>query len=181
MDVWYVSYGSNVSLTRLSCYLAGGRADGSMRHNPGARNAALPRDDRVIDLPGLVSFVGSSPQWLGGVAWYDHDTPGPAHGRAWLLESSQLEDLVAQENHVPVGSVAIGPELWEAGGLMDVPAYRRLVRFDDIDGVAAYTFTRPDRLAPTPPSPAYLDTIGRGLIEAGIDEAVAAAYLARCV
>ena len=176
-----MSYGSNISLTRLSCYLAGGRADGSMRHNPGARNPEMPRGHRVIDLPGRVSFVGSSPQWLGGVAWYDHATPGPAYGRGWLLESTQLEDLVAQENHVPVGSVGIGAELWEAGGLMDVPAYRRLVRFDDIDGVAAYTFTRPERLAPTPPSPAYLDTISRGLIEAGVADTAAAAYLARCV
>jgi hypothetical protein len=64
---------------------------------------------------------------------------------------------------------------------MDVPAYRRLVRFDDIDGVAAYTFTRPERLAPTAPSPAYLDTIRGGLIEAGIDTSAAATYLASCL
>jgi hypothetical protein len=120
VDIWYVSYGSNILGSRLLCYLEGGRAPGARRRNPGCRNPTPPTADRVTQLPGRVGFVGNSPQWAGGVAWYDHDTSGPSPGRAWLLEASQFEDLVAQENHVDVGTVRIAASLWDDGGA-DLP------------------------------------------------------------
>jgi hypothetical protein len=76
-EVWYVSYGSNMAVERLTCYLEGGRPPGGTRANPGARDPRPPRRMIPVDLPGSVYFAGDSRQWGGGVAFYDHETPGP--------------------------------------------------------------------------------------------------------
>src|SRR6476646_10736099 len=81
--VWYVSYGSNMSAARLTAYLEGGRPPGGSRAHPGARDGTPPARSIPVDLPGSLYFAGESPQWGGGVAYYDHDTPGftAARGR----------------------------------------------------------------------------------------------------
>ncbi len=56
---------------------------GGTRANPGARDRRLPERSIPVDLPGTVYFAGDSPQWGGGVAFYDHDDPG-AGGRPRL-------------------------------------------------------------------------------------------------
>ena len=101
-DVWYVSYGSNMSAGRLAMYLEGGTPPGGNRTNPGARNSALPRRSVPVDLPGALYFAGDSPQWGGGVAFYDHDAQEPGQGgptaaRAYLITAEQLADVAAQE------------------------------------------------------------------------------------
>src|SRR6187431_3816575 len=75
-QVWYVSYGSNMSWRRFACYIEGGTPPGGSRRNPGARDRRLPERIIPVDLPGTVYFAGESPQWGGGVAFYDHATPG---------------------------------------------------------------------------------------------------------
>ena len=74
--VWYVSYGSNMSADRLACYIEGGVRPGGSRDEPGRpRPDACRRGDIPVDLPGTLYFAGESPQWGGGVAFYDHASP----------------------------------------------------------------------------------------------------------
>src|SRR6185312_15485359 len=92
-DVWYVSYGSNMSEARLTAYLEGGVPPGGNRSNPGARDSSPPRRSVPVDLPGCVYFAGHSPQWHSGVAFYDHDAEGgPAAARAYLVTAHQFAD-----------------------------------------------------------------------------------------
>ena len=75
--VWYVSYGSNMAADRLACYLEGGRPPGGIARQPRVpATGACRRADIPVDLPGTLYFAGESPQWGGGVAFYDHDEPG---------------------------------------------------------------------------------------------------------
>ncbi len=57
-DVWYVSYGSNMSGARLTAYLEGGVPPGGTRANPGARDDSPPRRSVPVDLPGALYFAG---------------------------------------------------------------------------------------------------------------------------
>ena len=49
---------------------------------PGARDSSPPRRSVPVDLPGALYFAGDSPQWHGGVAFYDHDGEGGPTARA---------------------------------------------------------------------------------------------------
>lgn len=172
--VWYVSYGSNMSAARLACYIEGGRPPGGVRANPGARDARLPARSVPVQLPGALYFAGASPQWGGGVAFYDHDSPGPTPARAYLVTVAQLADIAAQEMYrvpdpddpreeVLVGGLTEGRH--EAG-----PGhYETLVQVGEHDGLPMLTFTAPhglDHVTHTEPSAAYLEMLSVGLREA---------------
>ena len=92
-----------MAAARLACYLEGGCPPGGIRANPGARDTTPPGAVRPVDLPGTTYFAGESPQWGGGVAFYDHDEPGRTAARAYLVTAGQLADIAAQEMYrVPV-------------------------------------------------------------------------------
>src|SRR3546814_1333543 len=97
--LWYVSYGSNMSLVRLRCYLEGGCPPGARVTYAGARDSTLPAADVAVELPGSLYFAGESRTWGGGVAFYDHDVPGPTPARAYKITAEQLADGAAQEMH----------------------------------------------------------------------------------
>src|SRR3954454_19089485 len=86
---------------RLACYLLGGRPPGGARDHPGARGRRLPERSIPVDLPGTLYFAGESPQWGGGVAFYDHATPGFTAARGYLVTAGQLSDIAAQEMYRP--------------------------------------------------------------------------------
>lgn len=44
-QVWYASYGSNLSSRRFSCYLCGGRPPGAIRTYPGAHDRTAPAEN----------------------------------------------------------------------------------------------------------------------------------------
>jgi hypothetical protein len=184
-DVWYVSYGSNMSWERLGCYLAGGRPPGAARSYVGARDRTLPRDDVAVELPGRLYFAGQSPVWGGGVAFYDHDEPGPTPARAYRITAEQLADVAAQEMHrIPVE----GDPLEEVivGGLDEgrheagPGHYETLIEVGRLDGLPMLTFTAPhgcDAVPHTPPAPAYLAMLADGLRSSrGWDDEQVAAY-----
>ena len=188
MDVWYVSYGSNMSAARLTCYLEGGVPLGGSRANPGARDPHPPRRTVPVDLPGSVYFAGESPQWGGGVAFYDHETPGPALGRGYLVTADQLADIAAQEMYrVPEPGDPVEEVLLD--GLLDgrhrlgPGHYETLVEVGRLDDLPMLTFTAPhgiDHVPHSKPSPAYLAMLGAGLRESrGWDQAEVDAYFAR--
>lgn len=190
-EVWYVSYGSNMSEARLSCYLEGGCPPGGNRPNPGARDPRPPRHSIGVELPGSVYFAGQSPQWGGGVAFYDHETPGPAAARAYLVTAQQFADIAAQEMHRvpdpedPIEEIVLGGLDPELDGRHHVGPghYETLVEVGQIAGAPMLTFTAPhgmDHVDHNKPSPAYLAMLEEGLREAhGWDEYDVAGYFAR--
>jgi len=172
-DVWYVSYGSNMSMTRLRCYIAGGRPEGGKRVNPGARDRTLPKRSIPVDLPGTVYFAGESPQWGGGVAFYDHETPGYAAARAYLVTAGQFADIAAQEMYRvpqegdPLEEVVMNPI---NGGRhrLGPGRYETLIEVGREDGKPLLLFTSPhgaDHVEHTEPAPAYLAMMAQGLLE----------------
>ena len=187
-EVWYVSYGSNMSAARLGCYLVGGRPEGGRRDNPGARLATLPGRSAAVELPGTVYFAGESPQWGGGTAFYDHDLPGPAAARAYLMTAGQLADVFRQEMYRapfdgdPVEEVArtLADGARHAAG---DGVYETLVAVGMLEGLPMLTFTAPHGAGDvqhTEPSAAYLATMATGLAEShGWSGEQAYAYLRR--
>jgi hypothetical protein len=185
-QVWYVSYGSNMSSARLACYLQGGRPAGGRRVNPGARNRSLPERTIPVDLPGTLYFAGESPQWGGGVAFYDHETPGYTAARGYLVTAEQLSDIAAQEMYrVPQEGDPLEQVVLEPldGGRHELGPgrYETLVEVGRVDDLPLLTFTSPhgvDHVERTAPSERYLALLTEGLRESrGWDDARIAAYL----
>jgi hypothetical protein len=188
-EVWYVSYGSNMSAARLAAYLEGGVPPGGNRTNPGARNSAPPRRSVPVDLPGALYFAGSSPQWGGGVAFYDHEAEGgPTAARAYLVTAEQFADVAAQEMYRvpqegdPLEEVVLAGI--DGGTHHAGPGhYETLVEVGQLDGAPMLLFTAPhgiDHVAHTQPSAAYLAMLVTGLEESrGWDERAVSAYFER--
>ena len=184
--VWYVSYGSNMSAARLACYLQGGRPPGGSRVNPGARDRTLPARDIPVDLPGTLYFAGESPQWGGGVAFYDHDEPGFTAARGFLVTPGQLADIAAQEMYRdpsdddPLEDLVSRP-LVDGRHEVGPGRYETLVEVGRYDDLPLLTFTSRHghgHVEHTRPSEAYLDMIRTGLRESRAwDEQQVAAYL----
>ena len=184
-SVWYVSYGSNMAAARLACYLTGGRPPGGSRVNPGARDRTLPERSVPVDLPGRLYFAGESPQWGGGVAFYDHATPGWTAARAYLVTTRQLADIAAQEMYRlpvdgdPLEEVLLSP-LPEGRHTFGDGRYETLVEVGTYDDLPLLTFTSPhgaDQMPHTAPAPAYLAMMAEGLRESrGWDDAQIATY-----
>lgn len=192
-QVWYVSYGSNMSGTRLAAYLEGGVPPGGNRANPGARDSSPPRRSVPVDLPGTLYFCGDSAQWGGGVAFYDHDArspgeSGPTAARAYLVTAQQFADVAAQEMHrLPYEGDPLEEVVLAGlhGGVHTAGPghYETLVEVGRLEGVPMLLFTAPHgvgHLTRTQPSAAYLAMLAQGLRESrGWDEPEIAAYFAR--
>ncbi len=172
-DVWYVGYGSNMSAARLAVYLEGGVPPGGSRHNPGARDASPPRHDVPVDLPGALYFAGHSPQWGGGVAFYDHEAQGPTAARAYLVTAEQFADVAAQEmrrlpmDGDPLEEIVIGGI---DGGVHHAGPghYETLIEVGRLDGAPMLLFTAPhgiDHVEHTQPTADYLEMLAMGLRE----------------
>lgn len=163
--IWYAAYGSNLSLERLRCYLAGGRPPGGAREYQGCRDPGDPASVVPLTLPGALYFAGRSTVWGGGSAFFDPEAGGETAGRGYLLTTGQLSDLVAQEIRRPVGT-----DLELASGELAVDGlhYRRVVPLGRRDGVPVVTLTSAcgGHREWTAPSAAYLGTIGAGLRQA---------------
>ena len=128
-----------------------------------------------VDLPGALYFAGHSPQWHGGVAFYDHDAEGgPTAARAYLITAHQFADIAAQEMYrvpqegdplaeVVIGGIDGGRHHVGPGSLRDARrggsarGRRRCCCSPPRTGV--------DHVEHTQPSPAYLAMLADGLRE----------------
>lgn len=189
-EVWYASYGSNMCRDRLLAYLLGGRPEGARRTYVGSRTPSEPSDDITLDLPGRLYFAGESPTWGGGVAFYDHDEPGPTAARAYRITTGQFADIAAQEMHRlpepddPIEKVVV--EGLETGRHEAGPGhYETLIEVGRHDGLPIVTFTAPhgfDAVPHTKPSAPYLAMLAQGLRESrDWSEERIEAYLAAAV
>ena len=184
--VWYVSYGSNMSADRFACYIEGGVPPGGTRENPGARDRRLPARTIPVDLPGTVYFAGDSPQWGGGVAFYDHAAPGGAAARGYLVTAEQFADIAAQEmyraprDRDPLAELVLAP--LDGGRHQDGPGrYETLLEVGRHEDLPLLTFTAPhglDHVEHTRPTEAYLATVRDGLRQSrGWDDERITSYL----
>jgi hypothetical protein len=190
-EVWYVSYGSNMSSARLEAYLSGGVPPGGSRANPGARDATPPRRSVPVDLPGALYFSGDSPQWGGGVAFYDHEAAGgPTAARAYLVTAAQFADVAAQEMYrIPQEGDPLEEVVVQGidGGRHHVGTgrYETLVEVGRLDGAPMLLFTSPhgiDHVEHSRPSAAYVAMLATGLHESrGWDDDQVIAYVDRVV
>ena len=176
--VWYVAYGSNLLSARFLRYL--GHDDGELGRHTGARNSAPPADDRPFALRHRIYFAGRSARWRAPVAFLGlTETPRPVtFGRGYLIEWTQLEDVLAQENGTRLGLRL--PELPPPGEHLELETdgkYNAVLRFDDHEGHPVVTATTLCRFELGAPSTSYLDTMRRGLLERGIESSTADAYL----
>jgi hypothetical protein len=185
-QVWYVSYGSNMSLRRFACYIEGGTPPGGTRRNPGARDRRLPERTIPVDLPGTVYFAGESPQWGGGVAFYDHTRPGFTAARGYLVTAEQFADIAAQEMYRapqagdPLAELVLAP--LDGGRHQVGPGrYETLLEVGRHEDLPLLTFTAPhglDHVEHTRPTAAYLSTVRDGLRQSrGWDDERIEAYL----
>jgi hypothetical protein len=179
MQVWYASYGSNMSAERLACYLAGGCPPGATRTYPGARDRTPPTDVRPLELAGCVYFAWHSATWGGGIAFYDPDGPGSSVGRAYRLTLGQLSDVLEQEMHREPGVDHDLDELLAEGAtVIGDGRYESLHVVGELDGEPVVTFTSPETMHAADhnePASAYLATMASGLDEGhgwGADRAV---------
>lgn len=182
-----MSYGSNMSRRRLGSYIEGGRPPGSAVTYVGARDTTMPLADMAVTLPGSLYFAGNSRTWGGGVAFYDHDSPGATAARAYRVTVSQFVDIACQEMHRipdpddPLEAVLLNG-LEGARHQAGPGVYETLIEVGRHDGLAMLTFTSPhgrDAVPHTPPRPAYLAMLAEGLREAhGWDEEQIAEYFA---
>lgn len=183
--VWYTSYGSNMLLDRLGCYLFGGRPAGAARAYPGCRDPRPPAASLPVRLRGALYFATESVVWGGGRAFYDPGARGHVLARAHLVRASQFADIVAQEMYrEPGADLDLTGALRDGRAVLGDGRYETLVCPGQIDGFPVLTFTAPWGLADvawTAPSPPYVRCIAAGLLEAGAWDADAvAAYVAAC-
>ena len=177
--VWYLAYGSNLWRDRFLCYVTGGRPPGASRTYPGCRDTTPPAADAAMVVGGRIAFGGESTVWGGGIAYLDPAADGVVAARAYLLSSSQLNDVVCQETRQPPGTdLALGRGGRRIGRLPSPRGYDTVAHLGERDGHPLLTITSHQSRTPTAPSPSYLRAISRGLHEAhGWDAIRIADYL----
>ena len=174
--VWYAAYGSNLSRARFEIYLSGGRPEGASHTYPGCRDRSAPGDDVAGEIDAALAFGGTSKTWGGGVAFVRMPGNG-ARARLYLLTLGQFCDVVAQENWLQPGSVAIEP--CEEQIVLDGDhSYRVILPLGERDGVPVMTISQPADIHLNAPTDAYLRHISDGLREAhGMSDDEIADYL----
>ncbi|GGF39575.1 hypothetical protein GCM10011519_11510 [Marmoricola endophyticus] len=183
--IWYAGYGSNLDVVRFGTYLQGGRAPGTRRDNPGARDTSAPLEERAMVLPGALFFGWESQNWGGGaVAFYDPTARGQVYARAFLITRGQFADVAAQEMHRdPDDDLDLSQVLADEPYSYGPGHYETLHLVGELDGRPVLTFTTGDaeHLPRNSPGGAYVATIVRGLRAThGLDDEAITAYLAAC-
>jgi cation transport regulator ChaC len=161
--VWYAAYGSNLSRARFECYLRGGTPDGATHRFPGCRDPSDPRDDRPYELGAELVFGGTSQTWGGGVAFVVPSDSATAKARLYLVTLEQFADVVAQENWLECGVIALEPPY--AAEIADC-LYGVVVPVGSLEGNPILTVTQVTHTQASPPTIAYLRHIAVGLREA---------------
>jgi len=172
--IWYAAYGSNLSSERFNYYIRGGALPGTTRTYEGCRLNAAPQDQRPGELQGQLYFARRSRFWGGGIAFVS--TSGtqavPVRARLYRITLGQLEDVLAQENGLSVGTVGIDWPFPAAGSHLDLLSddhvYGRVDFCGEVDDRPIATFASTINMDATEfvtPSTAYIQVISRGLRE----------------
>jgi hypothetical protein len=181
--LWYVAYGSNLSLERFTTYLRGGQPAGGARDHPGSRDPRPPERDVPLMIAGGLRFVGASSVWGGGMAIYDARASGDVAARAYLITADQFVDVLAQEMRLDPGlEIDLAPARETGWHSLGPGHYETVGNLGSHDGLPMFTFTSADvdNHPVNAPTAGYLRTIAHGLKEShGWSGSVIGRYLAR--
>ncbi|MBP2258694.1 hypothetical protein [Virgibacillus alimentarius] len=174
MEVWYVSYGSNICEDRFLCYINGSTPRGADKKERGCTDKTPPRRNAMVELPYPLYFAKEQSKWgKGGVAFMGHDFMETARtiGRKYLITREQFSEVVAQENKKP--GLEIDFKTIKKKGAVTITDgwYGTIFYLGDEDGFPMFTFTANfpvDAAIFTKPSAAYLATVAEGLGEIGL-------------
>ncbi|MEK4298213.1 hypothetical protein MKY30_02170 [Oceanobacillus sp. FSL W8-0428] len=176
MDVWYVSYGSNISKDRFACYIEGGIPEGSEKEERGCKNTTPPKKTTKAILPYPLYFMKEESKWgEGGVAFIGHepDNDTRTYARKYLITDEQFGEVVEQENNVDALHINVQDVMDKGYVDLEEGWYGRVIYLGKEDGAPMFTFTSPDVMGThgfsTPPQ-SYLSMISRGLKEIGLTE-----------
>lgn len=169
-EVYYLSYGSNLSHERFFCYIAGGQPEGNIKNYLGCRNTLLPHLNFGVRFDASLYFSGESTTWRGGGVMYaDFSQPGESLGKAYRITLEQFCDVAAQESNLPIGSVDFDwDELLSNGFIEGDGQYGTLVLVGYLHGLPVLTFTNAtgaQNKPLNPPSVDYRKVIAKGLEE----------------
>ncbi|KAI3761285.1 hypothetical protein L1987_51697 [Smallanthus sonchifolius] len=102
IDVWYASFGSNMSKSRFLCYIQGGQAEGMKRPCQGGVDKTKPKEVMWKTVPHSLFFGRESTvTWgPGGVAFLDPETNNQEKTFMCLyrITLEQFNDVLLQEN-----------------------------------------------------------------------------------
>lgn len=169
--IWYASYGSNLSLERFMCYIAGGTPVGSTNTNSGSRDKTPPSAKQPVSLDLELYFAGYSANWHGAPAFTRRsDKAATTLGRMYLITDDQFNDVVMQENDCTVDGSRFVPRFEELIQkdeffLPGNRLYGHLLRVDKKDGWPVLTFTTKRDQPINAPSETYIKVIVSGLME----------------
>jgi len=180
--VWYAAYGSNLLSERFGYYITGGSMPGRSVVHAGTRDPTPPLASRTWRVDHQLAFGGRSARWEdAGVAYLDPEPgSGSAVVRLWQVTLQQFEDIAAQENRLVPGELTVDvDEVIQAGSVnLDAGGYSRVLNCGSLDGCVVLSFTAAENREPVSPGAAYLNVVGRGLVECGMSVSEASGYLA---
>ncbi len=168
--VWYACYGSNLQEERFTCYISGGRPEGSFRTYTGCTNKTSPAATKPIEIKAELYFAKRSKTWSGGgAAFIRPDENSITLGKMYLIATDQFSELVKQEirfkgNLEPDLTLAV-----KSGFLITKPEtwYGKILHLGHEEGLPIFTFTNIDFLETeiNAPNEHYLKKIILGLRE----------------
>ena len=143
--VWYLCYGSNISIKRFMIYINGDQ-DGNYAKKDGCRDKSKPIDSKPFIVRRRIYFATHCGRWNGGVAFLNYRSLGKVYGKIYKIKKSQFMDVYKQEH-----------------GLKD---YNTVLYVGKYQKVPIYTFTSIYKLNNLEkPSREYLDVIKKGIEE----------------
>ncbi|KAJ3697970.1 hypothetical protein LUZ61_001675 [Rhynchospora tenuis] len=193
-DVWYASYGSNMSLPRFLCYINGGKVEGMNIPCCGCCDTSTPKDIMWRTVPHRLFFGGTcDPCWGdGGVAYLhpERDEKERVHVCIYKITLEQFNDILLQENSLIDEVSALGKissplidlsgldHLFEKKSLILEPLksswYSNIVFLGMEDDIPILTMTckmsdidryKSGELVLAPPAKEYANTLIKGLVD----------------
>ncbi|MYL44960.1 hypothetical protein GLV94_04840 [Virgibacillus halodenitrificans] len=185
MNVWYVSYGSNICEERFLCYINGDIPEGSTKRERGCIDKTPPIETGKAELPYSLFFAKERSKWgEGGVAFIDQERTEdqPTFGRKYLITAEQFYDVVAQENNMHTVEIDLEKVIKEGSLSMADGWYGQIVYLGKENGYPMFTFTlnskeSQNKTTYNRPSITYLSMIIRGLKELGMGKEEVLKYL----
>jgi len=183
MDVWYLSYGSNLSVDRFLCYIEGGAPEGSTEAELGCFDKTPPKENVKMEIPYPLYFSKERSKWgEGGVAFIDHHPVEDevTIGRKFLITDEQFKEVVAQENNEQGLDIDLDTVIQEGAAKITNGWYGRIMYLGEKDGAPIFTFTSNVPMTEQKikePAQAYIRTIANGLMKMGMTEREVSHYL----
>ncbi|KAI3454721.1 hypothetical protein Pfo_011384 [Paulownia fortunei] len=201
INIWYATYGSNMSISRFRCYIEGGRTDGMRRPCVGSMDKSKPKEIIWKTFPHRLFFAREcTTTWgPGGVAFLHpkSNVQEKTYMCLYKITLEQFNDVLLQEN---VSSYDMSHPLFDLTALQtiqtakcisvefvqrgwyhnvvylgkekDIPILTMTCTLSDVDSFISGKFPI------NPPCKEYANTLVKGLVEGKqLSEEEASAYI----